>query len=137
MQNSSCFFQSGVISYLKEKNNMTPNTAKEALLKMREQILNSAMANTKNITTSEDDRSDVLDQAAAMHEQELQRAQRAREYKLLQSINIALHKISEGTYGICDDCEETLEVTRVAANPQTIRCLPCAEQHEKKGKSYV
>jgi DnaK suppressor protein len=116
---------------------MTPNVAKEALLKMREKILNSAMANTKNIMTSEDDRSDVLDQAAAMQEQEIQRVQRAREHKLLQTINIALHKISEGTYGECDDCEAPLEVTRMAANPQTIRCLPCAEQHERRSKNYV
>ena len=46
-------------------------------------------------------------------------------------IEIALSKIDENTYGICDDCGETICPERLEALPATARCRRCAGARSK------
>ena len=41
----------------------------------------------------------------------------------LTSVNTALNKIEEGTYGICSTCNEAIEKDRLEANPSADTCL--------------
>lgn len=54
-----------------------------------------------------------------------------RDKNKLKSIECALSKIEEGTYGICDECEEPINVERVKVNPICKLCIFCAEAVEK------
>lgn len=55
--------------------------------------------------------------------------------KLLK-INVALKKINDGTFGICDLCEEDISEQRLLAIPDCKFCISCAEQNEKIRKQY-
>ena len=54
--------------------------------------------------------------------------------KELEEINEALKKIDEGTYGICEMCEEPISEERLKVKPHAKYCIICREIIEKEGK---
>ena len=44
--------------------------------------------------------------------------------------------IENGTFGICEICEEEISVKRLEARPVTTMCIRCKEEQEKQEKSY-
>ena len=65
-----------------------------------------------------------------------------RDYKLylnqkkeLEEINEALKRIDEGTYGICEMCEEPISEERLKVKPYAKYCIICREIIEKEGKN--
>jgi DnaK suppressor protein len=53
-----------------------------------------------------------------------------RDFIKLAEIDSALKRISESTYGICEDCEEPIPEKRLAVNPYFLTCVSCAEERE-------
>lgn len=54
----------------------------------------------------------------------------------LEAIEMALHRIANGRYGLCEICDHEIPLTRLLAFPPALRCLPCQsakEQHERPG----
>ncbi len=49
----------------------------------------------------------------------------------LQKIDEALLKLDEGTYGICEDCGETISEKRLKILPFAIYCIDCQERREE------
>jgi DnaK suppressor protein len=45
-------------------------------------------------------------------------------------------RIENGTFGICEICEEEISVKRLEARPVTTMCIRCKEEQEKQEKSY-
>lgn len=61
---------------------------------------------------------------------------RDRERKLISKIKEALERIDDGTFGICEDCDEDIPKKRLEARTVTTLCVACktkAEEREKKG----
>jgi DnaK suppressor protein len=59
---------------------------------------------------------------------------RSRESRLIKKIEDRLQSIEDGTYGICEDCEEPISIERLEARPVTSYCITCKmrrEAHEK------
>jgi DnaK suppressor protein len=52
----------------------------------------------------------------------------------LEEINIALKKIDEGNYGICEMCDEPIGKERLLIKPYAKYCIICREIVEKEGK---
>ncbi|MCS6860452.1 MAG: TraR/DksA family transcriptional regulator [Abditibacteriales bacterium] len=50
---------------------------------------------------------------------------------LLEEVEIALRKIEEGTYGVCDACGNPISATRLEALPYASLCLDCEKQAER------
>ena len=48
----------------------------------------------------------------------------------IQKIDDALKAISEGTYGICDICEQPIDPERLQVMPETTQCVRCREEEE-------
>jgi DnaK suppressor protein len=48
----------------------------------------------------------------------------------LIKMDAAERKLSEGTYGICEECGLDISDTRLAALPYAIRCIDCEEKFE-------
>ncbi len=44
----------------------------------------------------------------------------------------ALHRLDEGTYGICVDCGQPIDEARLEARPQAERCLADEEKAEQR-----
>lgn len=59
---------------------------------------------------------------------------RERESRLINKIKITLDKIEDGTFGICEACEEEINPLRLKARPVAAYCIRCKtiiEAHEK------
>lgn len=46
---------------------------------------------------------------------------------IAQRIERALEKLGEGTYGVCDRCEEPIAEGRLKADPSSVLCIECAK----------
>jgi DnaK suppressor protein len=65
---------------------------------------------------------------------------RDRERKLIFKIQEALTRIDEGTFGICEECNEEIGIERLKARPVTTLCIECKssqEVEEKKARRAV
>jgi DnaK suppressor protein len=56
----------------------------------------------------------------------------AKQLTELKEIEEALDKISEGTYGICEMCEEPIDIDRLKVKPFAKFCISCREINEKE-----
>ncbi|GAB7025058.1 RNA polymerase-binding protein DksA [Geotalea toluenoxydans] len=59
---------------------------------------------------------------------------RDRERKLINKIKEALQRIEDGTFGICEVCEEDISEARLKARPVTTLCIDCKMDQEQKEK---
>ena len=71
---------------------------------------------------------DVIDQANADAEAELQIRLHQTDGRLLRAIEEALARIRQGTYGVCVVCEQPISKARLAAVPWTRLCRECKER---------
>jgi DnaK suppressor protein len=55
----------------------------------------------------------------------------------LNKVKSALDRISNGTFGICEECGEPIGYKRLLAKPEVISCITCAELLEYKSKQYI
>ena len=103
----------------------------------RQSLLESAkktLMEESNFDT--DDLPDEIDLASSEYAQSMVFRLRDREKFLLKKIEMALKRIEEGTFGICERCEEEIAPKRLEARPVTTLCIRCKEEQEKKEKSY-
>jgi len=110
---------------------------KKTLEESRESILANArktMEEESNFDT--DDLPDEIDQASSEYAQSMVFRLRDREKFLLKKIDKALHRIEDGTFGICERCEEPIAQKRLEARPVTTLCIRCKEEQERKEQSY-
>jgi DnaK suppressor protein len=77
-----------------------------------------------------DETSDEIDLATAELEQSMRVRLRNREALFLKKIDQSLEKIQAGTFGVCEGCEEDIEVSRLEVRPTAQLCLHCKEQQE-------
>ena len=52
----------------------------------------------------------------------------------LAEVEHALHKVEEGTYGLCDICGQPIDPARLEALPQASLCLSCKAKQAKDAK---
>jgi DnaK suppressor protein len=70
---------------------------------------------------------DLIDQANADAEAELQIRLHQTDRRLLRAIEEALGRIRQGTYGVCGVCNQPISKARLEAVPWTRRCRECKE----------
>ena len=74
---------------------------------------------------------DALDEVQHAAERELAIRNLDRESGLLRQVKLALHRIDEGSYGICVHCEEDINPKRLNAVPWTQYCISCQERADR------
>lgn len=78
---------------------------------------------------------DLLDEIQLASERELAIRNADREAVLLRDVRAALHRLQDGSYGICVECEEEIGPKRLAAVPWASRCVRCQEISDRQGES--
>jgi DnaK suppressor protein len=97
----------------------------------RDELLNAAPARTP--TTEPGSRSgDWIDQSSQESDLHVRLALKQTDSKLLRAIEEAIHRIDQGTYGICMECENEIPNLRLDAVPWTRVCVDCKEKQTKK-----
>ena len=75
---------------------------------------------------------DEGDHAAASAETIVDSAILVQQRKELNEIELALGKIKQGTYGICEMCEEEIDKLRLEVKNFARFCITCREINEKE-----
>jgi len=119
--------------------NLTPNIlilCKEKLLETKSLILNRIRENYSDYRTR--DRSgDETDQALNILAEDQFLSTQERMRKQLLDIEVALAKMDQGVYGICEETEEKIETERLLAIPWTRLSVEGAEIREEMSKRYA
>ena len=63
-----------------------------------------------------------------IHEREINMALRRRSRRKVRSMQQALERFEEGTYGICEICGKEISAQRLEALPQARLCIECAQK---------
>ena len=74
---------------------------------------------------------DLADKAASAYSKELNFSLSDGERNLLMSIEEALGRTTDGTFGTCTNCGNTIGEKRLTAVPWTAFCIDCQELQEK------
>jgi DnaK suppressor protein len=71
---------------------------------------------------------DEGDLSQQSHEEWLFLNRNTLDIKLLREVQDALHRIEQGTYGVCYECEEPISAKRLDAVPWAKYCVTCQER---------
>ena len=114
---------------------------KELLIKIRSQVgqdLSHITENTLN-KSARDASGDLsgysyhmADQASDDYERDFSLGRATEEQKILYSIDEALKRIEDSSYGNCLQCRKSIAKKRLAAVPQTELCIACQKGNEAK-----
>lgn len=74
---------------------------------------------------------DPADRATAESDRSFTLRIRDRERRLIRKIQAALQRLEDGSYGICDECGEEINVERLKARPVTRLCINCKSKQEE------
>jgi DnaK suppressor protein len=71
---------------------------------------------------------DLIDQANADAEADLQIRLHQTDGRLLRAVEAALSRIRQGTFGVCEVCHNPISRPRLEAVPWTHHCRDCKEK---------
>ena len=83
------------------------------------------------IETSPDD----LDRIQSSQEREFAIGDLDRNSTFMREVQGALSRMDAGTFGLCADCEETINPKRLAAIPWASFCIVCQESADREQKT--
>jgi DnaK suppressor protein len=106
------------------------------LLKLKEDILNSAGETTEHLREDTVIVPDPADRATIEEEHALELRTRDRERKLLKKIEQSIARIDGGDYGYCDETGEPIGVGRLLARPTATLSLEAQQRRELKQKMF-
>lgn len=101
----------------------------ESALRRRARGLGLSLAARNEITIERS--ADEFDAALLAAERESAAQNLAQDHRLLRQINAALHRLNDGTFGICLRCEEEIASKRLLAIPWAAYCVSCQEKVEE------
>ena len=103
---------------------------KKILTEQLEALQDKSSKNRVTTLAESEQISDFTDQATLESDIDMNIHIKERDSKLIIKIKKALERIEEGTYGVCDECEEEISEKRLEARPVTTVCINCKREQE-------
>lgn len=103
---------------------------RQVLNTWRDNLVKEALQTMEGMTEVQEVHADLTDQASAEADRDFLLRIKDRERKLILKIREALHRIDEGTFGICEICGEPISEERLKARPVTTQCIECKTDME-------
>ena len=116
---------------------MDKATTEEFRVLLQSQLDELVQEAGKTATDMADEKSnfpDPTDRASLESDRNFELRIRDRERKLIGKIREAIERLDEGTYGMCESCEEEIGVARLKARPVTTMCIECKTEQERQEK---
>lgn len=108
---------------------------KDMLDERKAQIRRNIEDAAREIESLKDDEvGDEADHASVSTDRMIDQAISSQQTRELGEIDFALSKISNGSYGICEMCEEDISFQRLKVKPHAKYCIVCREIIEKEAK---
>jgi DnaK suppressor protein len=108
---------------------------KKILMNHLEELLLQADDTVSGMTTPSENFPDPVDRSTIETDRNFELRIRDRERQLAGKIRKALLRIENGTFGICEKCEEEISVKRLEARPVTTQCIACKTKEETYEKA--
>lgn len=105
---------------------------KELLQQQVDELLQDAGKTVSEMTEEKTNFPDPTDRASLESDRNFELRIRDRERKLINKIRQALDRIEDGTFGLCESCEEPIGVERLRARPVTTLCIDCKTEEERQ-----
>jgi len=102
------------------------------LNQMLDEILRKGEETIEDMVESPEVYADPADRATAESDRSFTLRLRDRERKLIKKIQQTLHRIDDGSFGICEECGEDISVERLKARPVTTLCINCKSRQEEE-----
>ena len=103
---------------------------KDLLTRQLDELLIRAEKTVAELVRNGDLSADIIDQASTDIGRNYTLRICDRESRLIGKIKTALAKIEDGTFGICESCDEEIGVERLKARPVTAYCIRCKTKME-------
>ena len=105
---------------------------RDKLLALRAELENAATAGAESAAVVELDQSKVgrLSRMDAMQAQAMAKAAGQRREASLRRITQALKRVDNGEFGVCEECDESINPKRLEFDPTATLCIACASEAE-------
>jgi DnaK suppressor protein len=111
---------------------------KTLLEQKRDDIIRRAQQTlSEDMTLDANELPDEMDLASTEYLQSFTFRLRGREKTFLRKIQKALEKIEDGTFGLCEECEQPISLKRLEARPEAPLCIKCKEEQEREEKDFA
>jgi DnaK suppressor protein len=101
-------------------------------LKMQlEELTQKSDAAIAGLLNSTVNSADPLDRTSLELERDFTLRLLDRENKLIVKIKKALGKIDDGSFGICENCSDEIDIERLKLRPVTELCIGCKTHQER------
>jgi len=110
---------------------------REKLLKAKADLLNQVREARNDMTFSDGRTGDEADQTVRLMEEKEFLNRNERINHQLMEVEMALARIEQGCYGICEETGESIEPERLVALPWTSLSIEGAEIRESMNKKYA
>lgn len=104
----------------------------ELLTKRLTDLLDEANKTVSGMTDLRENFPDPTDRATLEADRNFTLRIRDRERRLIGKIRDALERLDNGTFGICEECEEEISDERLMARPVTTSCINCKKNQENQ-----
>ena len=113
------------------------NKCRKKLLKTKTELLNQSAQAKNSLAFSESSKGDEADQTVRlMAEKELLNRNERINFQLTE-VEMALARIEQGCYGLCEETGELIETERLIALPWTSLSIEGAEIRESSNKKFA
>ncbi|MFH2093061.1 MAG: RNA polymerase-binding protein DksA [Pseudomonadota bacterium] len=99
------------------------------------ELLSHADSTVTGMTKPKENFADPTDRASHEADRSFELRIRDREYKLIRKVKNAIERIENGTFGICETCDEEISINRLKARPVTTQCIDCKTREEDLEKT--
>jgi DnaK suppressor protein len=111
---------------------MTKQEIKKVLL-TKQQELSSLQVKREDIAIEKTP--EVFDEIQQSADRTLALSSLTRNWETATLVSQALQRIEDGSYGMCEECDEAIGEKRIAAIPWAKYCIRCQEQADKSALS--
>ena len=102
----------------------------------REDILKEAKETLLHLQEENQNHPDIADRASSETDRAIELRARDRQRKLISTIDEALARIDDGTYGYCEETGEPISLRRLEARPIATLSVEAQERHERRERIY-
>jgi DnaK suppressor protein len=106
------------------------------LVAWKDEILREASETILTLQSENDNHPDIADRASSETDRSIELRARDRQRKLISKIDQALARISDGSYGYCEETGEPIALRRLDARPIATLTIEAQERHERREKIY-
>jgi DnaK suppressor protein len=106
------------------------------LLRWRDEIVRESVSTLEHLKEDNVPAPDIADRAMQEADRSLELRTRDRARKLLGKIDAALQRLTEGTYGYCEETNEPIGIRRLEARPIATLSIEAQERHERRERVY-